>query len=234
MIHVCDNKGRIHKSNQGGKGRRTADTHSHTHGDRPARGTHEKTLPSFQRFQRFQHCKASPKLPVLPTNPAGSLPSAEAAGTGVDGWDEPWPPVCNGPRTTDHCKPGQTLLLRLPRPISRRLMRPPGSKPSGSRELLAPPITPTPAEPADRQVIEKCLKPGKRLLSSANKRLLPPAACVSSHGVWSQHWGVQGMDVPVPHSLHAFRHMFSPPVLPSWALPALCIPSSHSTHAAVR
>ena len=36
------------------------------------------------KIQRFQHCKASPKLPVLPTNPAGSLPSAEAAGTGVD------------------------------------------------------------------------------------------------------------------------------------------------------
>ena len=36
-----------------------------------------------------QHCKASPKLPVLPTNPDGSPPSAEAAGTGVDGWDEP-------------------------------------------------------------------------------------------------------------------------------------------------
>ena len=44
---------------------------------------------TYIRFQRFQHCKASPKLPVLPTNPAGSLPSAEAAGTGVDRWDEP-------------------------------------------------------------------------------------------------------------------------------------------------
>ena len=38
-------------------------------------------------FQRFQHCtcKASPKLPVLPTNPAGPFPSAQAAGTGMDG-----------------------------------------------------------------------------------------------------------------------------------------------------
>ena len=41
-------------------------------------------------FQRFQHCKASPKLPVLPTNPACPLPSAEAAGTGVGGWDKPF------------------------------------------------------------------------------------------------------------------------------------------------
>ena len=43
----------------------------------------------IQQFQRFQHCEAPPKLPVLPTSPAGPLPSAEAAGTGVDGWDEP-------------------------------------------------------------------------------------------------------------------------------------------------
>ena len=47
-------------------------------------------------FRRFQHCKVSPKLPVLPTNLAGSLPSAEAAGTGVDRWDEPWPPRSSG------------------------------------------------------------------------------------------------------------------------------------------
>ena len=37
-------------------------------------------------FSGIQHCKASPKLPVLPTKPAGSLPSAETAGTGVDWW----------------------------------------------------------------------------------------------------------------------------------------------------
>ena len=49
--------------------------------------TDKSVLQRFQRFQRFQHCKVAPKLPVLPTNPAGSLPSAEAAGTGVDRWD---------------------------------------------------------------------------------------------------------------------------------------------------
>ena len=47
-------------------------------------------------FSGFSTVKSHAKLPVLPTNPAGSLPSAEAAGTGVDRWDEPWSPGSSG------------------------------------------------------------------------------------------------------------------------------------------
>ena len=70
------------RSGLGRGGASTEQQKGHLHGD--------------LRFQRFQHCKVSPKLPVLPTNPAGPLPSAEAAGTGVDGWDEPCPPGSSG------------------------------------------------------------------------------------------------------------------------------------------
>jgi hypothetical protein len=50
-------------------------------------------LVSAVSAQLYVRAKASLKLPVLPTNPAGPLPSAEAARTGVDGWDD-LPPTC--------------------------------------------------------------------------------------------------------------------------------------------
>ena len=70
-------------------------------------------------------CNFSPKLPVLPTNPADPPPSAEAAGTGVDGWDEPCPPGSSGrcvcvPRASSLKRRCQLDKRTNPHPTERR------------------------------------------------------------------------------------------------------------------